>query len=65
MLPPVEVRPCPYCAHDAPEVQSVECGDGRSGFAVVCCECGARGPVAPDQSADVARHSWNQRFSEH
>ena len=60
------LRPRPYCAHEARELQRVDCGEDQVGFAVVCPECGAHGPLqAGGESADVARYAWSQRFGEH
>jgi len=58
----IELRPCPFCAHDAPTVATV--GNEQLLFFVVTCgECGAIGPYAAnDDPPGHAEHLWNPRF---
>lgn len=57
-----ELRPCPYCAHIAPELHIVEGDDGDMTFVISCPECGARGPCQAKSTPEVAAFGWNQRY---
>src|SRR3954466_944677 len=46
----IELRPCPFCAHDKPIIAAI--GDDDLQFiAVTCPECGAIGPRATSEDA--------------
>ena len=59
----IDLRPCPFCAHDKPVVAVV--GRGKvERIAVTCPECSAVGPIA--SAADPPGHAqllWNARYA--
>jgi len=58
----IELRPCPFCAHDRPALATVG-NEQLQFFVVTCLECGAIGPRAPsDDPPAHAEHLWNQRL---
>ena len=65
MQQPVELRPCPFCAHEQPRLTLL--GDERVRFVLVMCpECGALGPrTTSDDPPGHAAHLWNLRYGAH
>jgi hypothetical protein len=56
------LRPCPFCAHDKPELAMMGNDDAQI-VVVTCFECGAIGPRSTgDDPPGHAAHLRNQRF---
>jgi len=61
-MPADDLRPCPFCGHDAPTLV-VMGGDHVERVSVVCAECGAVGPMTiADDPPGHAEYLWNQRY---
>jgi len=57
-----DLRPCPFCGHDAPTL--VVMGNEKvERVSVVYTECGYAGPMTTeDDPSGHAKYLWNQRY---
>lgn len=55
MIQAIEVKSCPFCAHDDVQIDEVDMGC----FAVICPECECMGPVSRESLA-AAIALWNK-----
>jgi hypothetical protein len=61
-MPTDDIRPCPFCAHDAPTLVAMG-GDEIKRVSVVCTECGTVGPLKiADDPPGHAEYLRNQRY---
>lgn len=54
----MEVLPCPFCQNNRIELIELNDQPGDA-FAMICSDCGGRGPDARDQES--AMNGWNDR----
>jgi hypothetical protein len=64
-MPALDLRPCPFCAHEKPTLVMMGSGTVER-VSVVCPECGTDGPsTTADEPPGHAEYLWNQRYGAH